>query len=100
MRVSLLALGLGFLCLSDHAAPNWEVCLDTPDYTLTVNDSFLATVKVAESGCVLRFLAIGGRGEKLEINLCDANIHVDQYSAIDATEHTTTYAGSAGCPAP
>lgn len=100
MKVSLLAFGLGFLTLSAHAAPNWEVCLDTPDYTLTVNDSFLSTVKVAKTGCVLRFLAIGGRGEKLEINLCDANIHVDQYAAIDATEHSTYYAGSAGCPSP
>lgn len=98
MKLSILA----FLTLSlpAQAAPNWEICLDTSDYTLSVNDSFLNFVKVAKAGCVMRFVTMGGKGEKLEINLCDANIHVDQFPAIDATEHSTYYAGSAGCPAP
>ncbi|MGZ3711229.1 MAG: hypothetical protein ACXWQO_12460 [Bdellovibrionota bacterium] len=100
MKLFVLALLLSFYSNQTKAAPAWEVCLDNADFTLSVNDSFLNFVKLAKSGCTLRFLTIGGKGEKLEINLCDANIHVDQFAAIDATEHTSQYAGSAGCPAP
>lgn len=100
MKLSVLVLALAFSCGSAQAAPNWEVCLDDADFTLSVSDSFLNFLKLTKSGCVMRFLTMGGKGEKLEVNLCDANIHVDQYSAIDATDHSTYYAGSAGCPAP
>jgi hypothetical protein len=100
MKLSVFALLLLFSSGFAQAAPAWEVCLDNSDYTLSVSDSFLNFVKLAKSGCTMRFLSLGGKGEKLEVNLCDANIHVDQYTAIDASEHATQYAGSAGCPSP
>jgi hypothetical protein len=100
MKVFLFALLPLLSSLSANAEPNWQVCLDHGNFILNSNDGLLNFTKVAKTDCNLRFVTLGGKGEKLEINLCDANIHVDQYPAIDSTEYARLYAGSAGCPAP
>lgn len=100
MKVFLLAFATLLFNNPAFAEPNWQACLDQSELSLNANDGFLNFAKVAKSGCNLRFVTLGGKGEKLEVNLCDANIHVDQFPAIDSTQPSRYFAGNAGCPSP
>ena len=100
MKAFLLVISLLAFNSTAMGAASWELCLDQNEYTLNANDGFLNFAKVAKLGCNLRFMMLGGKGEKLEIDLCDANIHIDQFPAIDSSEKTRHLAGAAGCPKP
>jgi hypothetical protein len=82
-----------------RAAETWELCLDKGDFTLNA-DTFLKSHRVSKSGCDMRFIELGGKGTKFQINVCDPNIRIDQFAAIDSESYNRFYAGSTGCPAP
>ncbi len=81
------------------ALETWEVCLDRGDFSLNA-DTFLKSNRVTKSGCDMRFVELGGKGTKFQLNLCDPNIRIDQFKAIDSESYDRFYAGSTGCPAP
>ncbi len=100
--MQLFVLTLASLLLttfSAYAAPQWELCLDRADFSFNV-DGLSGSVTARKSGCQAQFASFGGKGEKFELDLCDANIHLKYYAAIDATSFRRIAAGSAGCPAP
>jgi hypothetical protein len=82
-----------------RAAETWELCLDKGDFTLNA-DTFLKSQRVSKSGCDLRFIELGGKGTRFQINICDPNIRIDQFAAIDSESYNRLYAGSTGCPTP
>ncbi len=99
MKVAFLAIISFFLSPWALTAENWERCMDQGDFSFST-DSFVKSHRMAKSGCTMRFVELGGKGLKFELNLCDPNTHLDAYPAIDATTYTRHYAGSYGCPAP
>lgn len=82
-----------------YSAEQWEICLDKADFSFSV-DGFLGSSSASKQACRMRFSQSGGKGVKYEIDICDANIRIDHYPAIDANTSTRLYAGVAGCPAP
>lgn len=100
MKVTILALwGLFIFQPLSFAEENWQSCMDHGDFSFNA-DSFLKSHRVSKSGCQMRFIEMGGKGTKFELNLCDPRIHIAQFDGIDATSSTKHYAGSTGCPAP
>jgi hypothetical protein len=83
-----------------HAAEPWEACLDEGDFTLNADVSFFKSVKVVKAGCLFRLTESEGRGRKLEVNVCDPNVKIADYGAINAERPELLNAGSGGCPAP
>jgi hypothetical protein len=81
------------------AQETWEDCMDHGDFRFSA-DSFLKSHRMAKDGCVMTFIESGGKGSKYELNLCDANIHVAEFDALDSDKSTSHFAGSGGCPAP
>lgn len=99
MKVSLLPLLCLILTIPAHAQEAWEGCMDQADFSFNA-DTFLKSVRVSKSGCVMNFVELTGKGIKFQVNLCDANINIGQHEALDSTQITRHYAGSSGCPAP
>lgn len=100
MKVTLTGLAaLFFFTPLSFAQEGWEVCLDKGDFLFIAN-SFTKSHRISKTDCRMRFVEIGGKGKKFEINLCDPQIHIDEFATIDATSYIRHYAGSAGCPAP
>ncbi len=94
-----LAIFSALLPLPAVATETWELCLDKGDFSLNA-DTFLKSHRVSKSGCEMRFVELGGKGTKFQLNLCDPNIRIDQFGAIDSESYNRFYAGSSGCPAP
>lgn len=103
-----LALLLLFATTAQGAAPalsakisreTWEICLDEGDFTFSANDAFKST-RAVKTGCLVRLVESGGKGTKLEVNLCDPAIRIQQFAAVEDTSATALFAGSAGCEAP
>lgn len=53
-----------------------------------------------KKGCILRFLTFLGKGEKIEVNVCQGETVIQAYADIVAPEPKTLPAGSANCPLP
>ncbi len=94
-----LAIFSLLLPLASEAAETWELCLDKGVFSLNA-DTFLKSQRVSKSGCDMRFVELGGKGTRFQLNLCDPNIRIDQFAAIDSESYNRFYAGSSGCPAP
>lgn len=82
-----------------QAIEKWEICLDKADFTFSV-DGFLGSTTVTKNQCVMNFAVSGGKGMKLEIDICEPTIQIKRYAAIDSPTSTRLVAGSAGCPKP
>ena len=104
MKVLLLSL-VGMLCsdalIRAQAAEKWETCLDKGDFTYVSDDSILTgtSTNATKTGCKFVFSVLGGKGEKFEVDVCDAQIHVDHYATLESAGHRVS-ADVAGCPAP
>lgn len=95
-------VGFGFLLVLTtpvQAEETWQKCFDQGDFSFNA-DTFVKSNRVSKAGCLMRFVELGGKGTKLEINLCDSSIHIDEFEALDSTKYTRHYAGSSGCPSP
>jgi hypothetical protein len=99
MKVSLFTLLCLILATSAQAQETWEGCMDQADFSFNA-DTFLKSVRVSKSGCVMNFVELSGKGMKFQVNLCDANINIGQHEALDSSNIIRHYAGSSGCPAP
>jgi hypothetical protein len=99
MKVSLFSLLCLILAPLAHAQEAWEGCIDQADFSFNA-DTFLKSVRVSKSGCVMNFVELSGKGLKFQVNLCDANINIGQHEALDSSNIIRHYAGSSGCPAP
>jgi|GEM_PF-6297023 len=82
-----------------RAAEKWEICLDKADFSFSV-DGFLGSTTVTKNQCVMNFAVSGGKGMKLQLDVCEPTIQIKQYAALDSTTSTRLVAGSAGCPKP
>jgi len=100
MKLSISGLLALFFCLPSALANQaWETCIDRGDFLFIAN-SFTRSHRVTKTECLMRFVEIGGKGKKFEINLCDPQIHINEFGTLESTTYTRHYAGSAGCPAP
>lgn len=99
MKVTVTGLIILFFSSHVHAVEAWETCLDQGDFLFNAN-SFTRSQRMSKSECMMRLVEIGGQGKKFEINLCDAQIHIDEFGALESKTYTRHYAGSAACPAP
>lgn len=56
--------------------------------------------KIEKQGCVLKFLTFLGQGEKLEVDVCNPEITITQYSTITESQGKNLHPGSDHCPLP
>lgn len=73
--------------------------MDQGDFSFSA-DTFLKSYRVSKSACVMSFVELSGKGSKYQLNLCDADIHIGQFEALDSSISHKHFAGSSGCPAP
>ncbi|MCO5142563.1 MAG: hypothetical protein M9962_05685 [Oligoflexia bacterium] len=95
----LVFLGFVFFLPFASAAEPWEVCLDQGDFSFQAG-SFLETTKLSKTGCKMRFVVIGAKGQKYEIDLCNPKTQIWIFRGIDSNDFERLYANSGSCRAP
>lgn len=87
------------LSASQAQASTWELCLDQSDFNLDAG-SIMRSTKVSKSGCRMRFVEFGPKGEKFEVNLCNPQTSIVSFGSVESDQSEKLLAGSAGCPKP
>lgn len=80
--------------------PDWEACLDAEDYHQTLNMGFLSDGSITKKGCEFRIVDLGKNPGKFSFDVCDSDVSLLVYDAVDSTNSKRFRATSANCSVP